>query len=400
MENGFDSKRRRASVYIVVLAVIGLLLSGELLRIHITVGNSTGHNFACSINEAMDCSAVAQSRQSKFLEVPVPAWGILTYLVFLVLGIVGILSKQPPGKHAGDYALGVSVWCVAYSGYLAYVSAFELKTFCLYCAGLYGVNAGLFFASIPASAPLLLWWRRRVFDRQWLMADLVRFGVVSIIFVIMLGSYSGYYYWSTNNDEDIVPVAPGVRINIENDPVLGHYRTPLTIIEFSDFECPACRQMHEVTKELLQKYKGSIRLVHKNFPLDSKCNSEVMHRMHLHSCEAAAAAECAFREGKFETYAELLWEADDLSTPSLIRMAEDEGMDAAVFQECLTSEETRLALQEDVAAGIKLGIEGTPTFVINGKKFMGIRDLKWCSQLIERFLAEKSPKKSEPVQSP
>lgn len=395
--NGPDAggtRRGRGLILILVLAALGLGLSIELLRIHLIVVRDPHHDFACHVSPTMDCNAVAQSREALFLGVPTPAWGILTYLLVLGLAAARLLKKN----RAGDYVLPISLWCVLYSAYLAYVSAFVLKIFCADCAGLYFVNLGLLLAAVQANSPLPEWLRRRFLDWQWLRARPVVMGVAGGIAVIAMFAGGVLYYRS--NQPEALPLASGVKIDLSHDPMLGYFRAPVTIVEFSDFECPACRRMHGVVDELLQKYQGRIKVIHKNFPLNSECNPEVQTRMHQFACGAAAASECAYQRGKFEPYCRRLWEAKDLTMPALVKMAGEEGMDPQQFTACLASPETRKALLADTAAGAQIPVESTPTFIINGYKFEGYQNAKWCGNLIERFLRGEPPPAAVEVGEP
>lgn len=389
MQAAADKRKKRGVILILVLAVAGLLFSAELLRIHITVGHEPDHSFACRINEQVDCNAVAQSRQAVFLDVPVPVWGVLNYLVFAGLAVAGLASKKEPYSEAGDYALPLSLWSVGYSAYLAYVSAFELKIFCAYCVALYVVNLALLVASFQASSPVSGWIGRRSADFKWMLQNPVRLGVVGFLVVTSLSAAAVLYVRSSRGI--ILESGGGIEIDVTGDPMVGPYRAPVTIIEFSDYECPACRRMHQIIEAVLEEYKGSVRLFHKNFPLDSSCNPEMPWAMHPRACDAAFAAECAFKMGKFEDYSKWLWTAEDLSVPALVKRAGEEGLDPGEFEQCMSSDEIRRAVLEDIEAGTAVEVTATPTFIVNGYKFTGYSSIKSTSRLIERALKGNMP---------
>jgi protein-disulfide isomerase len=157
--------------------------------------------------------------------------------------------------------------------------------------------------------------------------------------------------------------------------------------------------MHENVKVLLEKYKYQVRLIHKNYPLDSSCNPSVPAPMHPNACNAAAASVCAQSMGKYQSYSEKLWTATDLTPQSLIAMAAGEGMDKTAFQQCMKSDETRLKVLNDISVGDAIKLEATPTFVINGLKFTGYKEVKWCSTLIDKLLkGEPIPPSGVPLQ--
>jgi len=396
MEVGSEKAKRGATIAIVVLALIGLGLSSELLRIHLTVAKSPSHGFACTISEKVDCNAVALSRQAVLLNLPVPVWAIGAYLAVAVLGVIGLISKKAPWRTAPEYALAIGATSVLYSAYLAYVSAFVLETLCIYCAGLYAVNIGLLVTGVLVSRPLKEYVGRRMDDMQWLAGNSTASAIAGLAVLAALFTISGLYVWS--RQPEVISLGPGVKIDVSNDPVIGNPRAPVTIIEFSDFECPACRTMHEeVIGPLLRNYKSEVRLIHKDYPLDRPCNPGMTFNMHENACEAAAAAECARQKGRYESYSERLWKAEDLSVPKLLEMAKQEGLDPESFQQCMNSDETMAAIVADAKAGDAIGLEATPTFVINGYKFSGYKPLSWCTKLIERFLKGKRPPRASPI---
>ncbi len=376
--------RRRALVFALVLCLFGLIISGELLRVHLSVdkGDVSG-DFACRVSQTVDCTAVARSHAAIFLGLPVPVWALAAYFVFAALAVIGLRAQKEPAHNAGDYLFIGAVWSVLYSAYLAYVSAFELKTFCAYCAALYAANIGLLLAGIPAAAPLRGFMERRGRDLRWLIGQPLRLGLAGFVLVLTIAGLSVLY---ARSGRTIYAPPQGIKFDLSDDPMIGFYRAPVTIIEFSDFECPACRHMHETVDKMLKKYEGRIRLIHKNYPLDSSCNPSVPGRMHPQACGAAFAAVCAYRMGKYESYAEKLWKAQDLSRQSLIKMAGEEGMDPSAFQQCMQSDATRLKVLDDINAGDSIKLEATPTFIINGWKFAGYLNTSQASHLIDRFL--------------
>ncbi len=383
-------KAHRALIYALALSVIGLALSAELLRVHLTVAGDPGHAFACRVNEAVDCGAVAQSSQALFLGLPVPIWCIAAYAAVFLLAAAGLFWKRIPPRLAGDYVFPIALWSVGYSAYLAFVSAFVIKTFCAYCAGLYAANLGLFFACLGACSPVVEWPRRRWLDWKWLARDPVLVAGVVFLGILALGGTA--YLWAWSHRPQSVELAPGVSIQVEGDPVYGPEKAPITIIEFSDYQCPACRRMHPTLREIVDNYKGKVRLIHKNYPLDANCNQSMNSHMHPQACDAAYASECALTMiDDYETYSELLWRADDLSKPALIELAVKMGADSKAFNECMLSNETKLKVFEDVKAGDLIEINSTPTFVINGYKFVGVQHYKVCSGMIRRLLRGEKP---------
>jgi protein-disulfide isomerase len=153
--------------------------------------------------------------------------------------------------------------------------------------------------------------------------------------------------------------------------VKGPADAPFTIVEFSDFECPACGHAFGDLRDLVRT-RSDVKLVFRNFPLDSRCNREMQQQLHPDACQAAAAAECAGQQDRFWEYHDLLFEHQKaLDRDSLFRYARDLGLDITQFRTCLDDPATMARIAEDVSAGARLGIESTPTIFINGRRVPG-----------------------------
>lgn len=175
---------------------------------------------------------------------------------------------------------------------------------------------------------------------------------------------------------------PNVRyaVDVTGSPALGPDNAPVTIIEFSDFECPYCERFFVQTEAvLLKKYEGKIRLVYRNFPLVS---------IHPNAMGAAIAAACAHEQGKFWEYHDLLFQnQDQLTKPDLIAHSKRLSLDTTVFQTCLDSSQSAQKVQNDMQAALDLHLGGTPAFFINGRKVMGAQPLTVLSAFIDAELA-------------
>ncbi|RLB58753.1 MAG: hypothetical protein DRI90_16335 [Deltaproteobacteria bacterium] len=144
--------------------------------------------------------------------------------------------------------------------------------------------------------------------------------------------------------------------------------------EFTDYECPFCRKAHMRMRALVSRNPTSLRVVHRNFPLDQACNSSITRPFHQRACVLAKVAYCAGQQGRF-------WEMNDYlfqhassirkREPSGRQLAERLELDLDKFDCCLTSSEAAEHLKRDIEAGLKLNIRGTPTFVVDGQVSAG-----------------------------
>jgi len=153
------------------------------------------------------------------------------------------------------------------------------------------------------------------------------------------------------------PVQPVQNISVDDDPSRGPATAPVTIVEFTDFQCPACAAMHPVLEEVLKTYGDKVRLVVRDFPLDR----------HENARKAAEAANAANAQGKFFEYIALLFKRQQaLDVPSLKKYASELGLDRARFDAALDRGTYALEVQRDVEAGEMYGVNVTPTIFING----------------------------------
>jgi protein-disulfide isomerase len=167
-------------------------------------------------------------------------------------------------------------------------------------------------------------------------------------------------------------------------PVKGATNPSVTIVEFSDFECPFCKQAQGVLSQIVESYGREIRLVFKHLPLEG----------HRNSLPAARAAYCAAEQERFWQFHDALFDAGNLSPPVFEQIASELGLGLPKFQECVASERSRAAIVKDIEAARLLRIESTPTFVVNGKVIKGALSFAEFQRMIEQELNGRAKQSS------
>ena len=153
------------------------------------------------------------------------------------------------------------------------------------------------------------------------------------------------------------PIAPAQTISVDDDPSKGDATAPVTIVEFTDFQCPSCAAMHPVIEEVLKSYGNKVRLVIRDFPL----------AQHTKARKAAEAANAAHAQGKFFEYVALLYKRQNaLDVPSLKKYATELGLNRTKFDADLDSGKYAAEVRKDIDDGEIYGVESTPTLFING----------------------------------
>jgi protein-disulfide isomerase len=146
------------------------------------------------------------------------------------------------------------------------------------------------------------------------------------------------------------------------DHHLGNVNANITLIEYGDFQCPHCRRAHPFIKRLLKERGNDLHFVFRNFPLQE---------IHPHAYVAAIMAEAAGKQGKFWEMHDLIFENQDrLNTNFLLSLAQDIGLDMAQFARDSKSDEVQNKIETDFESGVRSGVNGTPTFFINGSKLL------------------------------
>ena len=172
-------------------------------------------------------------------------------------------------------------------------------------------------------------------------------------------------------------------IPIEGYPSLGPDNAPITIVEFSDFQCPFCRRFHDETYQaLLDAYPEQIRFVYRNLPLTS---------IHPEAMPAAVASLCANDQNAYWDYHDRLFSSETLGEETYIQYAADLGLDIEAFTACLSSGKHDDFIQADMDFALNLGVQSTPTFFVNGLAIVGAQPLSSFQQIIDKELAGELP---------
>jgi protein-disulfide isomerase len=234
------------------------------------------------------------------------------------------------------------------------------------------------------------------------------FYAVMVVLAFAVGIIVGYVAWGRTPASTVaVQVAPQAaaaatptleqvkyEIPVEGSPILGPDDAPITIVEFSDFQCPYCTRWHEDTyRQLLDAYPDQIRFVYRNYPLS----------FHQNAMLSAQAALCAGEQNQYWAYHDKLFAEKNLvnnpagtalEVATYVGFATDLELDTAAFETCLSSEKYVQQVQDDVAFANSLptengepAVSGTPTFFINGKRLVGAYPFPYFKEIIDAELA-------------
>jgi uncharacterized membrane protein/protein-disulfide isomerase len=358
---------------VVVLAFAGLADSVYLAFSHYRVYTDIGYKSFCAISRAINCDTVSQSHHSIFLGLPVPVWGVIGYTLLLML-LLPALNQNTPKKRIWSLVFWLSLAFSGYSVVLAVISSYLIGSYCIMCIVSYGVNLALLFYA---------WIIRRRFSGNGLFADTtedirylwqsrVKAGLTAVVFLVVVAATWIVFptYWQLQPPPVDANTPRG--ITASGHPWIGAHNPVLEIREYSDYQCFQCKKMHRFLRRLVAEHPDRIRLVHHNYPMDHRFNPIVKAPFHQGSGKMALLAIYAASKNKFWELNDHLYDLVGRKQQVEIKyLAQSLGLNAEDMAYSLNHRSTHIRLQRDIREGNKLGISGTPGYVINGKVYLG-----------------------------
>jgi protein-disulfide isomerase len=195
------------------------------------------------------------------------------------------------------------------------------------------------------------------------------------------------YLDKLRGESSVAVLLPTPRIDVAPDPsrLRGNPDARVTIVVFSDFQCPFCQAAELTVKKVIDKYKDRVRFSYRDFPL---------RQIHPLAQQAAEAARCAGEQNKFWEYHDLLYaDQTKLDKAGLMENARTVGLDLNRFSACLASGKFEAPVESDVQAGLKAGVSGTPAFYIDGILLSGAQPFSAFEKIIDAELAPAESKK-------
>jgi protein-disulfide isomerase len=211
--------------------------------------------------------------------------------------------------------------------------------------------------------------------------------LIALPITFFLGLGLGWLIWGFSTPSPVV-INTGndtgeirrFQVSVDDDPALGPADAPVTIVEFSDYECPFCVKWHaEVFARLMADYQGKVRFVYRDYPLYS---------IHPEAGPAAEAANCAGEQNAYwEYHTALFGRKYELGQQSYLLYASELGLNVDQFTQCLNEHRYKAEVEADFSSASKLGVNSTPTFYINGRALIGAQPYEAFKQVIDEELA-------------
>jgi protein-disulfide isomerase len=176
------------------------------------------------------------------------------------------------------------------------------------------------------------------------------------------------------------PVAPVVNVTYaKDDPMRGNPNAPITIVEFTDFQCPFCKRSQDTIQQIEKNYPKDVKLVTRAYPLP----------FHDRAKPASEAAFCAKEQGKYWEYRDKIFAEQKLSDADLSSYAKQIGLNTKKFEQCRADHKYASRIESDIADGRKYGVNGTPHFFINGESLVGAQPYQQFDEVIKNALSKK-----------
>jgi protein-disulfide isomerase/uncharacterized membrane protein len=379
----------------VILVSIGFGTSVYLTQHYYDIrsGFASFHS-ACDLNKQFSCNTVALSSTAQILGYPVSSYIASVFVFLLFCTLLNFYSKK---NHYSIILLITNFVSVITGLYYLFIMAFHIKAYCTFCLFIDLINICLLVNNwflVQSLFPNFL----KVIRFKLLWGPAVLFLCVTPIpFMILMNLDSSLEVpigQTASSIVDKILAQTPVQIYIPDQPMMiGNPKAPITIIDFSDFECPFCKLAASQIHNIFKKYPNSLKLIFKHFPFDSQCNSQLKHPIHPSACEAAKLATCMHQQGLFANTYETLFENQDLFQPDnflnivfpILQKAIQKPISMPLLKACIASPKTLHTIQQDIELGIALKLDQIPTFFVNGYQINGLMPFSVWEDLINRL---------------
>jgi len=370
-----------------IVALCGLAASATSLYVHYQMLAQPGYVSFCDISQTVSCQQAYLSRYGSAWGVPVALFGVIWFLFVLVLAFIGAVGPDSVRESTPAYLFATATVGLAVTLYMAYAAFFVLKAVCVLCLATYAAVIGLFIVSgLSKSMPPMTTLPRRVFGD--LRALVARPALLSVVIVFLAGAASAVAFFPDEaalrtraaEQQAAQPVTADQRSEFERFwdaqprvtvPVPSD-GAAVVIVKFTDLQCVYCGTAYFDQRRILAKYQaqypGAVKLVTKDYPLQSDCNANVPRSVHTAACEAAVAVRLARQRNKGDSLEEYFYGHQSTMSPASVKNA---AFALAGIQDFdLQYPRVVAEIKADVGLAHLLGVTGTPTYFFNGVRFV------------------------------
>ncbi len=397
-------KRIVIKLLLVFFSALGVGVSSWLTYEHYLFLADPEHKAICDINETVSCAKVTMSPWSEVsvpgqdISMPISVPGVGFFAAALLLVAWGWMREESLGRKASGMVMTMMVPALGMNAALAWYSATVVQAWCIFCISLYISTLALF---------LLAWAERGGNPFQGIADGLqawVRPGpgwsALALLLVLTASAQMAYSrqllaLQSDSIHKFLAEVDKGMEGKKplavdQGEHARGSSSAPFQLIEYADYQCPHCRLAYPEIEKIVERYSAHLQFIFRQYPLDQACNPFMQRPLHKSACLAARAGECADREGKFWPMHGLLFENPEVEySPEMVAgFAGQLQLDRDAFQQCLGDESVGEGIRRQIETGKELGVNSTPTLVLNGLPLAG-GNAPIQAELIIRHLLKK-----------
>ncbi len=402
----------RVRTALIVFTALGFLASTYGLYVHYRLQSDPTYVSVCEVNESVSCQQVLTSQYGSMFGVPVAAGGAIWSLLALMLAAVGLRDpKSETASRVSGYLFVLATLGLASVVYFAYISFFVLKTACPICLTMYASVIGTFLISATSAGPIGGLPTKLGRD----LATVAQTPIAATLAVVWLAVSAGLVFafpkppeaTQTSASGSSEPAVPVESLTAEQRAEWEAWldaqprkpeaqptgATKVLVLKFNDYQCPSCRLAWVLYKDIIAKYEkenpGVFVFENRDYPLETECGAG--NAGHAAACEAAAAVRMAREKNRdkeleaalFEKQSPTMTRADVLATLQQVAQVTSVDFDAKYAK-------TLESIRADVQLGQKLGVQGTPTFYLNGIQLPSLRPAYFDAALdwaVRRFAA-------------
>ncbi len=371
---------RRVIFIVFFAALVGAGCSALLLLKHYNQAHdNTLISMMCGGSATSGCTAVDESAYSSLFAVPLSAYGLFFYLALALPAGLSLAADIKAKEAVCSILWLLSAIALVADVALFLVQALVIGAFCGLCLSTYLVTLVIVvlllkyrsFAPVTPLKALIDVPTGKVLATAWIA------GLVLLATGVWASNLALSLIDPTTFDNRLADIAygefmssPAVTIDVADAPSVGEANAPITIVVFSDFLCPWCKQVADNLQQNFPKWNDKVVVYYKSFPLDKFCNPSIAKTVHPGSCWTALGGVCAQAQGKFWEYHDQVYadQPKDPSSSTVMSLASQAGLDTVALKQCMMQIPNQSKVRKLIKQASSLGITGTPVIFINGHR--------------------------------
>lgn len=341
----------------------------------------------CNVG-SFNCEAIDASRYAELIwGIPLSGAAAAWYLAIAAIALLAVSGSWK--KEALQALLGMTGIATLFSVVYLYFMISKIGYLCMLCLTVDAINL-LSLGLVLSMKPDLKGETDKAHWKTIIWSSVACFAVALVVVVNLNPASGENNKYEAEMIESVLSKAPAVVPVRPENPQEGSPDALITIVKFSDFQCPSCKSGALTLHPLRYRYGSKLRIVYKQYPLDNACNPEIKNPMHPVACQAARIALCASKQDKFKAVYEKFFDQQ----PALVgngttTLAQQAGADLSSIETCLKEPWADQVIIRDVEEAKALGVESTPTFFVNGRQVRGAIPTSTWIKIIDRLLAGK-----------